>query len=306
MRIPKEIQNVSETVGAAAPPEKPEIKVIPPKTIVRKLAVGQEVKGRVRRLTNFGAFIDIGVGTDGLVHVSEISPKRIGKPADVLKVGQEVTAWIKELDKEKDRISLTLIPPDAITLRTLQVGQVLTGKVTRIESYGVFVDIGVGHDGMVHVKELAHGFVKHPGDIVKVGDEIEVQVLKVNRRRGQIDLSRRAVLPPPPPEPPPAPKAEKGEGEAPMRSGKKSARRERRSGRQARPKPQPELEAGTDEDAEAMTEEETATPTVFEIALQRAQQQGATKHKKSRAKKAWYEQDEDDDVITRTLMLADD
>lgn len=303
MRIPKEIQNVSETVGAAATPEKPEIKVIPPKTIVRKLAVGQEVKGRVRRLTNFGAFIDIGVGTDGLVHVSEISPKRIGKPADVLKVGQEVTAWIKELDKEKDRISLTLIPPDAITLRTLQVGQVLTGKVTRIESYGVFVDIGVGHDGMVHIKELAHGFVKHPGDVVKVGDEIEVQVLKVNRRRGQIDLSRRSVLPPPPPEPPPAPKAK---SEAPARPGKKSARRERRSGRRAKSTPQAEFDTGADEVAEATSEDESATPTTFEIALQRAQQQGATKHKKSRVKKAWYEEDEDDDVIARTLMLADD
>lgn len=297
---------MSEPVGAAATPEKPEIKVIPPKTIVRKLAVGQEVKGRVRRLTDFGAFIDIGVGTDGLVHVSEISPKRISKPADVLKVGQEVTAWIKELDKEKDRISLTLIPPDAVTLRTLQVGQVLTGKVTRIESYGVFVDIGVGHDGMVHIKELAHGFVKHPGDVVKVGDEIEVQVLKVNRRRGQIDLSRRAVLPPPPPEPPPAPKAEKVASEAPSRPGKKAGRRERRAGRQARSTPTTEIEASTDEVTEAGAEDEAAMPTAFEIALQRAQQQSTARQKKPRAKKAWYEQDEDDDVVARTLMLADD
>ncbi|MCS7038235.1 MAG: S1 RNA-binding domain-containing protein [Anaerolineae bacterium] len=297
---------MSEPVGAAATPEKPEIKVIPPKTIVRKLAVGQEVKGRVRRLTDFGAFIDIGVGTDGLVHVSEISPKRISKPADVLKVGQEVTAWIKELDKEKDRISLTLIPPDAVTLRTLQVGQVLTGKVTRIESYGVFVDIGVGHDGMVHIKELAHGFVKHPGDVVKVGDEIEVQVLKVNRRRGQIDLSRRAVLPPPPPEPPPAPKAEKVANEAPSRPGKKAGRRERRAGRQARPTPPADSAASADEMTEAAAEDESSVPTAFEIALQRAQQQSTARQKKPRAKKAWYEQDEDDDVVARTLMLADD
>jgi small subunit ribosomal protein S1 len=299
--------NVSDIAGAAATPEKPEIKVIPPKTIVRKLAVGQEVKGRVRRLTDFGAFIDIGVGTDGLVHISEISPKRIKKPGDVLKVGQEVTAWIKELNKEKDRISLTLIPPDAITLRTLQEGQVLTGKVTRIESYGVFVDIGVGQDGMVHIRELAHGFVKHPGDVVKVGDEIEVQVLKVNRRRGQIDLSRRAVLPPPPPEPPPAPKAEKAEEkEAPPRGGKKSPRRGRRAGRrQGRPTPPAEIDASTEETTDVPTEEEPGMPTAFEIAMQRAQAQNAARHKKQRIKKSWYEDDENDDVITRTLMLAD-
>jgi len=302
------MQNVSDIGGAATTPEKPEIKVIPPKTIVRKLAVGQEVKGRVRRLTEFGAFIDIGVGTDGLVHVSEMSPKRIKKPADVLKVGQEVTAWIKELDKEKNRISLTLIPPDAITLRTLQEGQVLTGKVTRIESYGVFVDIGIDHEGMVHIRELAHGFIKHPGDVVKIGDEIEVQVLKVNRRRGQIDLSRRAVLPPPPPEPPPAPKAEKAdERETPPRAGKKSSRRGRRAGRrQGQPTPPAEIDASTEETTDVPAEEEPGMPTAFEIAMQRAQQQNAARHKKQRVKKSWYEEDESDDVITRTLMLADD
>ncbi len=295
---------MSDIVGAAATPEKPEIKVIPPKTIVRKLAIGQEVKGRVRRLTDFGAFIDIGVGTDGLAHVSEISPKRIKKPADVLKVGQEVTAWIKDLDKEKDRISLTLIPPDAITLRTLQPGQVLTGKVTRIESYGVFVDIGVGQDGMVHIRELAHNYVKHPGDVVKVGDEIEVQVLKVNRRRGQIDLSRRAVLPPPPPEPAPAPKAE---SEAKPRPGKKSSRRGRRPARQTKPAPEADIEALVAETTETMAaDEEPTEPTPFAIALKRAQQQNAAKHKKQRAKKTWYAEDEDDDIIARTLMLADD
>lgn len=255
---------------------KPQIKVIPPKTIVRTLAVNQEVIGRVKRLADFGAFIDIGVGTDGLVHVSEISQKRINKPGDVLKLGQEVTAWIKELDRDKGRISLTLIPPDTLTMRNLEVGDVVTGKVTRIEGYGIFVDVGVGYDGMIHVREMAHGYVKHPGDLVKVGDQVQAQVMSVRRRRGQIDLSIKALLPEPQPEPQPEPKAA--------------------------PAYQP-VEALPGDDAE----EEELLPTSFEFALQRAQGPGGGRGKKQRAKKQWYaEMDEDDDVVARTLMLTND
>lgn len=260
--------------GAPRPP-KPEIKVIPPKTIVKTLTVGQEVVGRVRRLADFGAFIDIGVGTDGLVHVSEISQKRINKPSDVLKLGQEVTAWIKELDKEHDRISLTLISPATPTLRNLAPGDVTTGRVTRIESYGIFVDLGVGYDGMVHVKEMAHGYVKHPGDLVKMGEEVQVQVLDVRRRRGQIDLSMRALLPEPVPEPRPEPTT--------------------------RPASKP---AAIEMQEEAPVEdEEEVSPTSFEFALQRAQSGTGGKSKK-RNKKQWYDEDEDDDIVSRTLMFT--
>ncbi len=257
--------------GAPQASQKQEIKVIPPKTIVRKLTVGQEVTGRVRRLADFGAFIDIGVGTDGLVHVSEISQKRINKPSDVLKLGEEVTAWIKELDRDRDRISLTLIPPETLTVRDLQAGDQVAGKVTRIENYGIFVDLGVGTDGMVHIKEMSHGYLKHPSDVVKVGDEVQVQVLAVKRRKGQIDLSMRALMPEPEVV--------------------------------SRPAPPPQIASAPEVEEEA--EEVEAPPTTFEFAMQKAQGSSSKKDKKRR-KKTWYEDVEEDDIVTRTLYLTKD
>ncbi|MCO6450306.1 MAG: S1 RNA-binding domain-containing protein [Caldilineales bacterium] len=250
--------------------QKQSIKVIPPKKIVRKLSVGQEVEGRVRRLADFGAFIDIGVGTDGLVHVSEIAQQRINKPSDVLAIGDQVTAWIKELDKERNRISLTMIPPGTPTIRDLQAGEVVTGKVTRIESYGIFVDIGIGQDAMVHVKEMSHGYLAHPSEMVKVGEEVTAEVQGVRRRRGQIDLSMRAVMPEPVVEEQAA-----------------------------------ETSAPDEEDLDEMVEEEEELPTSFEFALQQAQNKRNRKDNKRR-KKQWYEDDEEDDLIDRTLSFADE
>ena len=246
----------------------PKIKVLPKKRIVRKLAVGQEVQGRVKRLTDFGAFVDIGVGTDALVHVSEMSQRRVKSPKDVLSVGDEVTAWIKALDKEHNRISLTLLAPGTRTIRDLQVGEVLTGTVTRVTNYGAFVDIGIGYEGMVHVKEMAHGYVKHPSDVVQEGQEIEVEVLKINRRKGQIDLSMKNLLP--------EPEAEERE------------------------------DAPTEEDIDmAMDEEEEEVLSPFELAMLKAQEKKGKRKAKERKKKAWYEDDEEDEIIRRTLEIAE-
>lgn len=257
---------------------KKNIKVIPPKTIVRKLTVGGEVTGRVRRLADFGAFIDIGVGTDGLAHVSELTLARINKPSDILRVGQEVTAWIRELDKDRNRISLTLIAPGTRTIDDLVVGETVSGVVNRIENYGIFVDIGLGYDARVHVKEMTHGFLKHPGDMVSLGDTIEAQVIEVRPRRGQIDLSMRALQPQPEPEERPA-------------SASASAH-----ARAAAPE---------DDFVPMIEEEETPAPTLFEMALLAAEENRRRKDRKRR-KNQWYEQeDEADDLIQRTLSLAD-
>ncbi len=246
----------------------PQIKVLPKKRIVRKLAVGQEVSGRVKRLTDFGAFIDIGVGTDALVHVSEMSQRRIKAPKDLLKVGQEVTAWIKALDKTHNRISLTLLPPGTRTIRDLEVGEVLTGKITRITNYGAFVDIGVGYDGMVHVKEMAHGYVKHPSDIVQEGQEVQVEIIKINRRRGQIDLSMKNLLPEPEPE-----------------------------------EPEDFEEAYQEADLEFEEEEEVLSP--FELALLKAKEKKSKRKEKKRKKRSWFDEDDEDEIIRRTLELAE-
>ena len=114
--------------------------------VVKLLSVGQPIQGTVKRITEFGAFVDIGVGRDGLVHISELSTTRIAKVNDVLSEGQALTFWIKKLDRDRNRISLTLIEPGQRTIRDLQVGEVVEGTVTRILPYGAFIDIGVGRE----------------------------------------------------------------------------------------------------------------------------------------------------------------
>jgi predicted RNA-binding protein with RPS1 domain len=167
------------------------------KRVVRRLAVGQEVDGVVKRITEFGAFVDIGVGRDGLVHISELDVRRVGKVSDVVQEGQSITAWIKKLDRQRNRISLTMIPPGTKTIRDLQKDDVVSGTVTRLVPYGAFVDIGVGRDALLHVREMAEGFVAKPDDVVSEGEELEVRIIEVSRRRGRIDLSLKGLRPEP-------------------------------------------------------------------------------------------------------------
>lgn len=169
--------------------------------VVRVLAVGEEVTGTVKRVTDFGAFVDIGVGRDGLIHISELSVRRVAKVSDVLKKGQEVTAWIKELDRDRNRISLTLIPPGTLTVRDLEKDMLVEGTVTRILPYGAFIDIGVGRDALLHVREMGEGYVKSPEEVVKVGEKIEARIVELNKRRQRIDLSIKGLRAEPEPEP---------------------------------------------------------------------------------------------------------
>lgn len=184
--------------------------------VVKLLSVGQALQGTVKRITEFGAFVDIGVGRDGLVHISELSTTRVAKVSDLLKEGQQVTLWIKKLDRDRNRISLTMIEPGKRTIRDLQVGEVVEGTVTRILPYGAFIDIGVGRDALLHVREMAEGFVAKPEDVVKAGDTVEVRIIEIARRRNRIDVSMKGLRPEPEPAPrqveePPASAPEKEE-----------------------------------------------------------------------------------------------
>lgn len=169
------------------------------KRVVRTLSVGQQVTGAVKRVADFGAFVDIGVGRDGLIHISELSVRRVGKVTDVLSEGQEITAWIKKLDRDRNRISLTLIDPGTKTIRDLEKGELVNGTVTRILPYGAFVDIGVGRDALLHVREMGEGYVAKPEDVVKVGETIEARIIELSRRRGRVDLSLKGLRPEPEP-----------------------------------------------------------------------------------------------------------
>jgi small subunit ribosomal protein S1 len=160
---------------------------------------GAMVKGKVRNLTNYGAFIEIEEGIDGLLHVSDMSwTRKIGHPSEVVEKGQEVECKVVSVDQERRRIALGLKQLDddpwASDIPTrYQPGQLVKGKVTKITNFGVFVGLEDGLEGLLHISELADHKVENPEDVVKVGDEIEVKILRVDADERKIGLSRKRV-----------------------------------------------------------------------------------------------------------------
>ena len=162
-----------------------------------KLVEGEVVKGIVRRLTTFGAFVDIG-GVDGLVHVSDLAWKRVGHPSEVVSVGQEIDVKIIKLDKERDRISLSYKATQPklwdIAGEKYIPGTIVPGKVVRIVPYGAFVELEPGLDGMVHISQCAPTRIEKVEDAVNVGDEIRVKILSVDTEAKRISLSIKEAL----------------------------------------------------------------------------------------------------------------
>ena len=170
----------------------------PWETLQERYGVGTRVKGRVRNLTDFGAFIEIEDGIDGLVHVSDISwTKRIKHPSEALKKNQEVEAVITAIDVENRRLSLSIkdLEPNAWDkfFDTHHLGDVVTGKVTRFANFGAFVELEDGIEGLCHVSELSENHVDKPEDAVKQGQTLQFKILKMDREARKIGLSARAV-----------------------------------------------------------------------------------------------------------------
>jgi small subunit ribosomal protein S1 len=162
-----------------------------PKKIVKTLSKGMKLTGKVTNVTEFGAFVDIGVGRDGLVHISELRRQGGGQGSGTISTGDEVTVWIKDLDRKRNRISLTMREPARRKLKDLEPGMAVEGKVTRLVPYGAFVDIGLRRDGMVHVTEMAQGYVRDPADMLTVGDVVQVRVLEIDRKKRRVALSMK-------------------------------------------------------------------------------------------------------------------
>ena len=167
-----------------------------PETI-EDLEPKMKVMGKVLKTSLAGAIVDVGVGVPGVVHISKIQKESVTRVSDVLKEGQEVEVWIQRVDPETKKIELTMLEPLGIDWQEIHPDMELVGKVTRIEKYGVFVDIEAERPGLVHISEMAHGYVRTPTDIVQKGDEVNVKVLKVNNRKKQIKLSMKALEEPP-------------------------------------------------------------------------------------------------------------
>ena len=164
--------------------------------VVEKLVAGDVVEGKVARLTNFGAFIDLG-GVDGLVHVSEISYERVNKPADALKVGQEVKVKVLSIDAEKGRISLsikqTLPEPWEQVPEQVAEGDVLEGTVKRLTSFGAFVEVLPGVEGLVHISQISHKHIATPNEVLTSGEKVQVKVLSVDAADHRLALSIKAL-----------------------------------------------------------------------------------------------------------------
>ena len=157
------------------------------------LELKTKLSGKVLKTTLAGALVDVGQNIPGVIHISQLSTDPVNKVEDVVKEGQTIDVWVRRV--KKDRIELTMIEPLALEWKEIEPDMVVKGKVVRLEPYGAFVDIGAERPGMVHVSELAHGYVKTPNEIVKEGDEVEAKVLDVNRKKKQIKLSMKALEP---------------------------------------------------------------------------------------------------------------
>ena len=157
-------------------------------TSINDLQPKMRLEGSITRTELYGAFVNLGLEREGMIHISRLAEQRIKKVTDCVNVGDKVSVWVKSVDAEKGRIALTMVEPADVEWEDLAEGQIRTGKVVRIERYGVFVDLGAERPGLLHVREMGQ-FVRNPSDFVKMGESVEVKVLKIDRRKRQIDLS---------------------------------------------------------------------------------------------------------------------
>jgi len=163
-----------------------------PVTRLEELKIGNEVSGKVVRINLHGAFIDVGIDVEGFVHISKLKSSPINRVEDALKVGQDVKLWVARVDDKNKRLELSMIRPVAMKWSDLSPGMSLKGKVVRLESFGAFVDVGTVRPGLVHVSEMSNDYVSNPSEVVKIGDEIQVSVIDVDRQKRQIRLTMKA------------------------------------------------------------------------------------------------------------------
>ena len=164
--------------------------------ILDRLERGMVVEGTISNIVDFGAFVDLD-GIDGLIHISELSWGHVNHPSEVLSIGDTVRVKVLDIDRDRQRISLglkqTQEDPWERVVNTYNVGDVLEGKVTKVVSFGAFVEIMEGVEGLVHISELAQHHVENPREIVDPGDEVKVKILEIDDERRRLSLSLKRV-----------------------------------------------------------------------------------------------------------------
>ena len=229
-----------------------------------------KLKGTVSRIELYGAFVDVGLDVSAILHISNIG-NRVNRVEDALSIGDEVVVWVDKVDVDNQQLMVSMEEPLAVEWRDLEEGKVYTGTVTRLENFGAFIDIGAEKDGLAHVSELSHEYVKHPAEVLRVGDEVEVKVLGFSRKKRRINLSLKAL----------------------------------------QEKPEAALEDLRAKDIEYEEEESfEEMPTAMEIALRRAMGDNGEGGKKAKGKKTKKQRGKDrslqEQILLRTLELAGD
>ena len=167
--------------------------------VAKKYPTGTQVSGTVRNLTNYGAFIEIEEGIDGLLHVSDMSyVRKVSNPSEVVQKGQKITCVVLSVDQERKRVALGLKqmgsdPWETDIPERFKPGQKVRGKVTKLTNFGVFVELEPGLEGLLHISELSEAKIESPEEVVKVGDDVDVKVLRVDTKDRKIGLSMKDV-----------------------------------------------------------------------------------------------------------------
>lgn len=161
---------------------------------LKDLKPAMKLEGCVTKTDLAGAFVDVGAECDGLIHISKLKEGQVNRVEDVIKVGQEVEVWVHRVDPKTGRLELSMLRPVLLKWKDLKSGKRLKGKIVRIENFGAFVDVGAERPGLVHVSEMSNEYVKDPSEIVSLGDEVEVSVIDVDRKKRQIRFSMKDSL----------------------------------------------------------------------------------------------------------------
>jgi small subunit ribosomal protein S1 len=164
--------------------------------ILDRLQPGQVVEGTISNIVDFGAFVDLD-GIDGLIHISELSWSHVNHPSEILSIGDKVTVKVLDIDRDRQRISLglkqTQEDPWQRVVDTYNIGDELEGTVTKVVSFGAFVEILDGVEGLVHISELAQHHVENPREIIQPGDQVRVKILEIDSERRRLSLSIKRV-----------------------------------------------------------------------------------------------------------------
>ncbi len=267
----------------------------------QELEPGQTVKGTVKKISLAAALVDIGTEKPAVLHVSQLETpgkEPIKKVEDVLSVDQEIEAYVKRVTK--DVIQLTMLKPVKLPWRKIEDGMVVKGTVVRLETFGAFVEIGAERPGLVHISEIAHGYIKTTGDVLKEGQEVEVQVLESDRRKRQIKLSIKALQEAPEPS-----DDFSGQPDSYQDRDRGSSDRGGYHGGGGR-RPRREKQTNVKQALKEVNEPVDETDTAMAAALRAAMEGASNGDKDSKSGKRAKDQSAQDDILSRTLGSRSD